>query len=166
MSATVEPGSGIAEGELSPDLTELLAVDGSCLKSALQGLKPEQRAQLKDKTAQMRTQVVAASDLIGGRRAKINHQISILQAQLDKIKAGTSEVADFFRLMQPAIVSCNEGQAAASQVKVLTDRALATANELLYQVNLAKIREGVLIEQAKQADSTLGVLDRLNLLLG
>lgn len=165
MAASVEVESGIAEGELSPDIKDLRDIAKSCLKSSLDGLTVEQKAQLKTKVAAVRAQVTAAADLISKRRSKIKNQISVLQAELNAVDSGSADVNDFFRLFQPAINSCSDGQAAATQIKSLTDRALAAAYELRYQINLAKIREGLLISQAQDANDTLGTLDRINILL-
>lgn len=166
MAASVEVEAGIAEGELSPDITDLRQIAGSCLKNALSGLDPGEKAQLKSKIESVRAQVTSASDLISKRRSKISKQIRTLEEELAAIDTGSGDVNDFFRLFQPAITSCADGQAAASQIKSLTDRALAAAYELRYQINLAKIRDGILIAQAQEANATLGTLDRIKILLG
>jgi hypothetical protein len=166
MGSSAEILSGVAEGEMSPSTQDLQAISGSCLKNALNTLTPDQKSALRSKSTAVRQQVTNASDLISARQSKIKDQITVLQNRLNQVDSGSADVADFFRLFQPAIISCPDGQAAATQIKVMTDRALAAADELRYQISLAKILQGLLLTQSSAAQDTLATLDRINLLLG
>ncbi len=164
--ASITVASGIADGELSPTVAQLKVVDESCIKSRIKLLGPPEKSQLRSIIADLKGTIVSASDLLKGRQGRIRAQIVRLQDELDSLDSGQNTLSDFYRLMSDAIGSCSEAEQAATKIKKSSDRVLQQANELNYRIAIAKIQEGRLNGQIQDTNSTLGVLDRINLIIG
>ncbi len=158
--------SGVANGELSPTKSQLDVIADSSLSAQIKLLGLAEKAQLKSIIGELRNDIVSASDMLKSRQGRIRSQIKRLQDDLAGLNTGQDTIGNFYRLMASAIASSEEAEQAATRIKKSSDRVLQQANELNYRIAIARIQEGRLNGQIQDTNSTLGVLDRINLVIG
>jgi len=159
---TLIAGKFVAETELARSSAENLQILEGCAAQALSGLTPKQKEQLRSRIFDVRASMETGIEIMQRRRTRLSKRVILLRKELGEVGTDSSQVTDFIRLLRPAIQSCPDVSAVASEVKAVTDRTNSESLEIEYRLLLVTTQQSLVEKRLAEGRAALAALDDLN----